>query len=65
MIKARANFLYAYGVSKGMPDGVTGEGMLWPLVFAIVLFLIAFGIVIWKIMQKKKSVYTYKYKGKK
>ncbi|MCD6415045.1 MAG: hypothetical protein J7L23_05470 [Candidatus Diapherotrites archaeon] len=48
-----------------MPDGVTGEGMLWPLVFAIVLFLIAFGIVIWKIMQKKKSVYTYKYKGKK
>ena len=45
-----------------MPEGVTGEGMIWTLVFAIVLFLIAFGVAIWKIMQKKKSVYTYKYK---
>jgi hypothetical protein len=41
--------------------GIEGEGTGTMIVLVVLLGLLLAGIVAWKIIQKNRSVYTYKY----
>ena len=44
--------------------GDGGEGTEWIILFLIVMIVIVVSIVAWKLIQKKRSMYTYKYSRK-